>query len=73
MLPPLTRDGGLSLAQRFGRRLQPNHPLGYRDGQLLLGFAYNTPDNSLPIIWSSGTRDVPWTPVFKRYSKLGYG
>jgi hypothetical protein len=70
---PFGRDAGMSLAKRFGARLQPAHPLGYLDGQLLLGFAYNTPDNTLPIIWSSGMKDFPWTPVFKRYSKLAYG
>ena len=70
---PLGRSAAMVLARRFGARLQPNHPLGFQNGQLLLGFAYNTPDNTLPIIWSSGTEDFPWTPVFKRYSKLAYG
>lgn len=70
---PLSLEAGKALARRFGTRLQPSDPLGYLDGQLLLGFAYNTPDNSLPIIWSSGTEETPWTPVFKRYSKLTYG
>lgn len=70
---PLELGAGMALAHRFGARLEPSHPLGYRDGQLLLGFAYNTPDNSLPILWSTGTDEFPWTPVFKRYSKLSYG
>ncbi len=70
---PLDRTRGMALASRFGARLQPAHPLGFQNGQLLVGFAYNTPDNTLPIIWSSGTDDFPWTPVFKRYSKLAYG
>lgn len=70
---PLGRDAGMSLSKRFGTRLQPAHPIGYMNGQLLLGFAYNTPDNTLPIIWSSGTKDFPWTPVFRRYAKLAYG
>lgn len=70
---PLTRDAGMALAYRFGARLQANHPLGFLDGQLLLGFAYNTPDNTLPIIWSDGDEAHPWAPVFKRYSKLTYG
>jgi hypothetical protein len=69
---PLERDAALALAARFGAKLKPAHPLGYLDGQLLLGFAYNTPDNTLPIVWSSGTEDFPWTPVFKRYAKLAY-
>jgi hypothetical protein len=71
--PPLCREAAMALARRFGMHLQPNSPLGYQDGQLLLGFAYNTPDNSLPIIWSSGSASLPWSPVFKRYAKLQYG
>lgn len=69
---PLSRDAGKALAQRFGGKLQPGNALGFLDGQLLLGFAYNTPDNSLPIIWSNGHAGQIWTPVFKRYSKLYY-
>jgi hypothetical protein len=54
---------------RHGQNLWPSHPLGYKDGQLLLGFAYNVPDNTLPIIWASG--DHGWSPVFRRYHKKG--
>ena len=70
---PLARDAGMALAHRFGARLQGDHPLGFSNGQLLLGFAYNTPDNTLPVIWSDGDETYPWAPVFKRYSKLTYG
>ncbi len=70
---PLARDAGMALAHRFGSRLQSHHPLGFSNGQLLLGFAYNTPDNTLPVIWSDGDEAYPWAPVFKRYSKLTYG
>lgn len=58
----------LALCTRYGRQLLPSHPLGYRDGQLLLGFHHNTPDNTLPIIW----HDHPsgrWVPIFRRYPK----
>ncbi len=45
-------------------------PLGYKDGQLLVGFHHNTPNNTLPIMWSSAAAlDVRWKPVFKRYGK----
>lgn len=70
--PPISMSAGKALAERHGRQLMPSHPLGYMDGQLLLGFAYNTPDNSLPIVWASGNERFPWTPVFRRYSKLSY-
>ncbi len=55
----------------YGRLLVPGYPLGYADGQLLLGFHHNTPDNTLPIIWvDNGPRD--WKPIFRRYGKLTY-
>jgi hypothetical protein len=37
--------------------------LGHGECQLLLGFNYNTPDNSLPIFWSDKNQ---WKPIFKR-------
>ncbi|MCF8825059.1 phosphoribosyltransferase-like protein [Xanthomonas campestris] len=55
----------------YGRRLLPHHPLGYEDGQLLLGFSHNTPDNTLPIIWSDAENaGVDWYPIFRRYPKV---
>lgn len=58
-----------AIAQHYGGRLLPQHPLGYRDGQLMIGFTYNTPDNTLPIFWNEGTL-LPWSPVFMRYEKV---
>lgn len=40
--------------------------LGYNDGQLLLGFSHNTPDNTLPIFHEEHNN---WFPIFKRYPK----
>jgi hypothetical protein len=60
-----------SLASSYGALLVPEHPLGYGDSQLLLGFSHNTPDNTLPIIWAdrmTGARR--WVPVFRRYQKF---
>jgi hypothetical protein len=56
------------LAESYGRRLQPSRALGYKDGQLLLGFSHNTPDNTLAIFWDEGHLS-PWNPVFVRYDK----
>lgn len=56
--------------RKYGQKLYPSHPLGFGNCQLLLGFAHNTPDNSLPIFWSE-TND--WIFVFKRYNKFSYG
>lgn len=39
---------------------------GFDDAQLLLGFFYNIPNNTLPVFWSE-SKD--WRPIFKRYSK----
>ena len=61
----------LQLCELYGSALQPDRPLGYRDGQLLLGFFHNTPDNTLPIFWDEGRR-TPWSPIFVRYDK-NYG
>ena len=38
------------------------HPLGYDKSQALIVFAYNPPNNTLPIIWSSKN----WQPLFPR-------
>ena len=60
------------LPQHYGKLLWPEHPLGWSDGQLLLGFFHNTPDNTLPIVWcdeeNGSTRK--WYPVFHRYPKF---
>lgn len=56
-----------SVMRSHGDRLLPGHALGYKDGQLLLGFFHNVPDNALPVLWAE-TDD--WRPIFPRYSKL---
>lgn len=43
--------------------------LGFKDGQLLLGFEHNTPSNTLPIIWYNEPI-TPWNPIFKRFNKI---
>lgn len=57
--------------RHYGEQLQPSMPLGYQDGQLLLGFSHNTPDNTLPVVWDEGSRRH-WNPIFLRYDK-NYG
>lgn len=42
--------------------------LGFSDGQLLIGFNHNTPDNTLPIFWYN-EEEVAWNPVFERVNK----
>lgn len=70
--PPDTIDKSIShtLASKYGEELWADHPLGFDDGQLLLAFHHNIPDNSLPIFWwDEGT--APWYPAFPRYPKIG--
>lgn len=42
---------------------------GFSDGQLLLGFNHNTPDNTLPVIWYN-EKETIWNPIFKRHNKI---
>lgn len=49
-----------------GTRLLPDDPLGYENTQGMTTFSYGSPNNMLPIFWSSNRR---WHPLFPRYSK----
>lgn len=57
-----------SMARTYGVNLSDSHPLGYKDGQLLLAFPHNTPDNVPPVYWFDH-RSKPWVPVFPRFNK----
>lgn len=47
----------------YGKICHPEAPLGFGDGQLLVGFSHNIPDNTLPIIWST---ENEWNGIFPR-------
>lgn len=66
----LSKSFAEAFCRRYGTALWPNHPLGYRDSQLLIGFRHNVPDNTLPVFWFDSA-NPPWTPMFRRYPKLG--
>jgi hypothetical protein len=53
-----------------GARLYPDDPLGHDNGQLLIAFHHNTPDNTLPVIWYEGKNDLAWRPIFRRFPKV---
>lgn len=57
------------IAEHYGSKLWANDPLGYKDGQLLLSFSHNTPDNAPPIFWDENFV-VQWAPIFLRYNKI---
>ena len=67
----LNRQGVRETCLRYGRRLYPQFPLGFENGQLLLGFSHNTPDNTLPIFWGGQEAEQgPWRALFRRYGKV---
>jgi hypothetical protein len=68
--PPLSKDGARDLAHRHGAGLLSSEPLGFGDGQLMLGFAHNTPNNTLPIFWHTGSDSKAWSPPFRRHGKI---
>ncbi|MGR3175016.1 MAG: phosphoribosyltransferase-like protein [Candidatus Scalindua sp.] len=53
----------------YGKILNSSGPLGFKNGQLLIGFHHNTPNNTLPIIWHDSPTYPKWTSIFKRYPK----
>ncbi|MBW8049593.1 MAG: hypothetical protein FVQ77_04495 [Cytophagales bacterium] len=63
----IEKDFTRGFCHSYGKRLFSSHPLGYKDGQLLLGLFHNTPDNTLPIFWSDVNN---WKQIFKRYHKI---
>ncbi len=58
------------MALKYGVLVNPDDPLGFDNGELLIGFHHNTPDNTLPIIWASQKDFEGWSPIFKRYQKI---
>jgi hypothetical protein len=66
---PIDKTRAEEVCKSYGDRLCPNYPLGWRDGQLLIGFCHNTPDNTLPIIWFDEPDGNNWNPLFKRSPK----
>jgi hypothetical protein len=59
-----------AIAKGYGLPLfGEDNALGYKDGQLLISFLHNTPDNSLPILWIDFPKYYAWKPIFKRFDK----
>lgn len=44
------------------------HALGYNNSQALVSFSYGSPNNTLPIIYSSGNKTTKWIPLIPRFS-----
>lgn len=62
----LDKEHARTLFLAAGKRTSPKEPLGHGDCQLLLAFHHNTPNNSLPSIWSDS---AGWRPLFPRLPK----
>jgi hypothetical protein len=62
------KDRMRDITSWYGAKLWPAHPFGYKNGQLLIGFSHNTPDNVPPIFWYEG-KAAQWSPAFIRYHK----
>ena len=55
------------IVEEFGRKLEPNVPLGYGECCALVAFARTIPNNAPPILWSGARGDVfSFEPLFRR-------
>ncbi|MFC1724053.1 hypothetical protein ACFL4T_00395 [candidate division KSB1 bacterium] len=52
-----------NILQKYGKHLFPDHPFGYASSELLVGFFYSTPTNTLPVFWSY---KADWKPLLPR-------
>lgn len=64
---PSLREPIKEMCEYYGKKVFPKYPLGYKDGQYLFGFFYNTPNNTLPIFWANKNH---WYPIFERKEKI---
>lgn len=63
---PTLKEPAKIMSEGYGKIIEPQKPLGHRNGQYCFGFSYNIPNNSLPIFWSSSNG---WNPIFYRKEK----
>ena len=68
--PHISQPDTMIVAEHYGRSLLPSNPLGYESGQLLVGFAHNVPNNTLPVFWHPGTHSKPWVAPFPRHRRV---
>jgi len=61
----IQREYAMRLAERIGKKLEKDCPLGYGNLQLALTFEHSCPNDSLPILWSESSTPK-WIPLFKR-------
>ncbi|EJL33648.1 hypothetical protein PMI01_02052 [Caulobacter sp. AP07] len=69
------RSRARTWASQLGRQLvagvegmeSERDALGWKGGEALIAFSYNTPNNTLPIFWSRTRSGAAWAPLFERY------
>ncbi len=60
------------LFKDYGEQLYRIGPLGFGGTGLLIAFSYNTPNNTLPVIWQKCpshdcSSNIHWEPIFPRF------
>lgn len=60
---PRQRKEAERIIKKYGKIVYPEHPEGYQNSQSLIGFFYSTPNNTLPIFWSTAGA---WKPLLPR-------
>ena len=62
------RQAAKEMVEGIGKELEPDHPLGRNNGQLLVLFQHGCPNNTLPIFYKSGRtfRGREWRSLFPR-------
>jgi hypothetical protein len=68
----ISKETARAIAETYGKTLSARWPLGFKDGQLLLAFHHNIPNNSLPILWAGQPEQEGWHAIFRRFPKY-YG
>lgn len=66
-----------SIFQRLDPAIDPSYlnyiserdKFGYKDGQYLIAFNHNTPDNTFPVLWYNEDT-ITWNSIFKRAHKI---
>lgn len=68
----IDKDKLIEISSFYGNLVYPGFPNGFDNGQLLLAFSHNTPDNTLPVIWAEqeGGNQRRWVSALKRYQKI---
>ncbi|XDD52190.1 hypothetical protein AB3N59_19735 [Leptospira sp. WS92.C1] len=64
----IDKDFAKGICEKYGNQLY-SQSLGFANGQLLIGFQHNIPNNTLPIFWSEGRNGNSWMPIFTRNKK----